>query len=255
MRLASHKFGFALWLGAASVCAIASGSTCEIARARQAPQRTSQQAPQQTLKETTIDRIVARVDTDIILLSDVRALERYQQLVDGKSESDAQVLDRLIDQWVVRNEADTAQFPHPTPDAIDKGVERVQKSFTSQAEYETKKKDVGLTDSDVRKMVASQMYLSNYLDSRFRPSTHVEAKDIQEFYEKAVIPRAQARGQEAPSLDSARDVIRDALIQKSIDEQSDRWLAESRSRIVVEKMPEQPDQSGQPPKSVKDETP
>jgi len=35
-------------------------------------------------QETTIDRIVARVDTDIILLSDVRALERYQQLVDGK---------------------------------------------------------------------------------------------------------------------------------------------------------------------------
>jgi hypothetical protein len=251
MRLASHEFGLALWLGAASVCAAASGLNCGTARAQQAPQRTSQQTP----KQATIDRIVARVDTDIILLSDVRALERYQQLVDGKSESDAQVLDRLIDQWVVRNEADTAQFPHPAPDAIDKGVERVQKSFTSPEEYETKKKDVDLTDSDVRKMVASQMYLSNYLDSRFRPSTHVEPKDIQEFYERAVIPRAQARGQEAPSLDAARDVIRDALIQKSIDEQSDRWLAESRSRIVVEKMPEQPEQPGKPVKPLKDETP
>ncbi|MBV8515185.1 MAG: hypothetical protein JO260_07775, partial [Acidobacteria bacterium] len=52
-------------------------------------------------QQTTIDRIVARVDTDIILLSDVRALQRYQQLVDGKSETDAQVLDRLIDQWIV----------------------------------------------------------------------------------------------------------------------------------------------------------
>lgn len=194
-------------------------------------------------QETTIDRIVARVDTDIILLSDVRALERYQQLVDGKSETDAQVLDRLIDQWIVRNEADTAQFPHPTPDAIDKGVERVQKSFTNPEEYEAKKKEIGLSDGDVRTMVASQLYLSNYLDSRFRPSVHVEPKDIEEFYQKAVIPRAQARGQEAPSLDAARDIIRDALIQKGIEDQTERWLTESRGRIVVEKMPEQEAQS------------
>ena len=65
------------------------------------------------LAQDVIDRIVARVESDIILLSDVRALERYQQLVDGKSESDAQVLDRLIDQWIVRNEAATASFPRP----------------------------------------------------------------------------------------------------------------------------------------------
>jgi parvulin-like peptidyl-prolyl isomerase len=230
MRRASHKFGFALCLVAAGVCGILFGLTYEAAGAQQ----------------TTIDRIVARVDVDIILLSDVRALERYQQLVDGKSESDAQVLDRLIDQWIVRNEADTAQFPHPASDAIDRGVERVQKSFTSPEEYASKMKETGLTDADVRGMVASQLYLSNYLDSRFRPSVHVEAKDIQEFYEKAVIPRAQARGQEAPSLDAAREVIRDALIQRGIDEQADRWLAESRSRIVVEKMPEQPEKDGRP---------
>ena len=242
MRHASRKFGLALCFNAVSVCAIASGFMCGSIRADQTPTPSTQPA--------TIDRIVARVDVDIILLSDVRALQRYQQLVDGKSETDSQVLDRLIDQWIVRNEAETAQFPHPSPDAIDKGVERVQKSFTSNEEYETKKKEFGLTDSDVRKMVASQMYLSNYLDSRFRPSTHVEAKDIQEFYEKAVIPRAQARGQEAPSLDAARDVIRDALIQRGIDEQADRWLTESRSRIVVEKMPDQPDPAEKPSKDA-----
>ena len=130
--------------------------------------------------QEVIDRIAARVDNDIILLSDIRALERYQQLVDGKSESDAQVLDRLVDQWIVRNEAETAQFPHPSDDDITRGVERVQKSFTSAEEYETRKKQIGLTDADVRNMVASQLYLSNYLDSRFRPSVKVEPKDVEE---------------------------------------------------------------------------
>lgn len=185
--------------------------------------------------QQVIDRIVARVENDVILLSDVRELGHYQQLVEGKTEGDAQLLDRLIDQWIVRSEADTAQFPKPSEAEIVAGVDRVQKSFTSVTEYETRKKQVGLTDADIRGIVASQLYLGNYLDSRFRPSAKVDAKDVDEFYEKAVVPRAQARNQPAPTLDAARDYIHEALIQRSINDQADRWLSESRGRLRVEK--------------------
>lgn len=188
--------------------------------------------------QEVIDRIVARVENDIILLSDVRALERYQQLVEGKAESDAQILDRLIDQWIVRNEADTARFARPSEADITAAVERVQKSFTSPAEYDARKKQIGLTDPEVRNIAAAQLYLSNYLDSRFRPSAKVESKDVEEFYEKAVLPRAQAHGQAPPPLDAARDYIHEALVQRSIDEQADRWLNESRGRLHVEKFME-----------------
>jgi hypothetical protein len=185
--------------------------------------------------QQVIDRIVARIENDIILLSDLRALGRYQELVEGKAESDAQLLDRLIDQWIVRGEADTAQFPRPSDSDIAAGVERVQKSFTSTGEYETRKQQIGVTEAEIKSMVAAQLYLSNYLDSRFRPSAKVEQKDIEEFYEKAVLPRAQAHGQAAPTLDAARDYIHEALIQRSINEQANRWLSESRGRLRVEK--------------------
>jgi hypothetical protein len=186
-----------------------------------------------------IDRVVARIENDIILLSEVRTLGRYQQLVDGKSESDAQILDRLIDQWIVRNEAETAQFPHPSDADIAAGMERVEKSFTSTQEYETRKKQTGLSAMDVRNMVAAQLYLSNYLDSRFRPSAQIDPKDVEDFYQKAVVPRAQARGQAPPSLDAARDYIHEALVQRSINEQADRWLNESRARVRVNKFVDQ----------------
>jgi len=85
-------------------------------------------------------------------------------------------------------------------------------------------------------MAASQLYLSNYLDSRFRPAVQIEPKAVEEFYEARVVPRAKARGQEPPALDAARDLIYEALVQNGINEQADKWLRESRLRLHVEKL-------------------
>jgi hypothetical protein len=183
-----------------------------------------------------VDRIVARVENDVILLSDIQLLSRYQQLVDGKSETEGQILDRLIDQWIVRTEADVAHFPHPSEVDVDSGVQRLQKSFVSQEEYETRKRQSGLSDSEIRAIVASQLYLSNYLDSRFRPGLQIDPKAIEEFYRTGVVPVAKRRGQEPPSLEAARDAIEEALVQSGINEQADRWLKESRVRLHIEKL-------------------
>jgi hypothetical protein len=182
-----------------------------------------------------LDQIAARVEGDIILLSEVRTLSRYQMLVDGKSESDAAILDRLIDQWIVRNEADTARFPHPSDLEISHGVEHLQASFASPEEYQARKIQSGLNDKEIERMLAEQLYLSNYLDSRFRPAVQVSPKQVEDFYEHAVLPRAKARNQPPPSLDASREYIQQALVQQGINEQAEVWLKESRSRLHVEK--------------------
>lgn len=185
--------------------------------------------------QEVVDRIAARVENDVILLSDVRALSRYQQLLDGKSETDAQILDRLIDQWIVRTEADVSHSPRPSEADIDHGLSRVRDSFGSEQEYEARRKQAGLTEQEVRAMVASQLYLSNYLDSRFRPAVQIDPKEIEDFYQNAVVARAKARGQEPPTLDAARDSIQEALIQNGINQQAEQWLKESRLRLHIEK--------------------
>jgi len=76
-----------------------------------------------------VDRVAARIENDIILLSDIRTLSRYQQFLDGKPETDSQILERLIDQWIVRTEATVSRFPQPSDADIEHGVERVRKSF------------------------------------------------------------------------------------------------------------------------------
>jgi hypothetical protein len=186
--------------------------------------------------QETVDRIAARIENDIILLSDIRALSRYQQFLDGKSEADAQILDRLIDQWIVRTEANVSRFPQPSADDVERSVERVKKSFPSAAEYEARKKQIGLSDADVREMAAAQLYLSNYLDSRFRPGVQIDPKTVEDFYQKSIVPLAKTRGQEPPPLDAARDSIQEALVQRGINDQADQWLIESKARLHIEKL-------------------
>lgn len=185
--------------------------------------------------QEVVDRIVARVENDVILLSDVRALARYQQFLDGKQETDDQILDRLIDQWIVRSEAEASRSPHPSEADVDRGLSRIRDSFASGEEYQARMKQAGLSEQNVRAMVASQLYLSNYLDSRFRAAVRIDPKEIEGFYQTEVVPRAKARGQEPPALDASRESIQEALIENGINQQAEQWLKESRLRLHIAK--------------------
>jgi len=186
--------------------------------------------------QEVIDRIVARVENDVILLSDVHHLAEYQIFVDGKAESDAQILDRLIDQWMVRTEAVASRFSQPSDEDVERSLARLKRSFSSPEAFEERKKQSGLTEDEIRSELKSQLYLSNYLDSRFRAAIQIDDQAIAEFYKDRVVPRAQARGQTPPTLDAAHDFIQEALVQRAINEQADNWLKENRARVRVENL-------------------
>ena len=186
--------------------------------------------------QQVLDRIVARIENDIILLSDVRELSRYQQFVDSKAESDKEILDRLIDQWIVRNEAKAALFPQPSEEDVDRSLRRLKRSFSSPEAFEERKKQSGLSDEDILHMLKSQLYLSNYLDTRFRPSIQIDEPAIDDYYKTRVVPRAESRGQTPPTIEAAHDFIQEALVQRAINVQADKWLKESRIRVRVDNL-------------------
>jgi hypothetical protein len=184
--------------------------------------------------QQVVDRIVARIEGDIILLSDIAKLSRYQQFLDGKSQSNEEILQLLIDQWVVRTEAETSRFPAPSPADVQRNVERVKKSFASPGEYEARKSEAGLSDAEISEMAGAQLYLSNYLDSRFRPSVQIDPKAIEDYYQTGVVARAKARGVQPPTFEAARDLIQEFLVQQGINDEANRWLKESRNGLHVE---------------------
>jgi hypothetical protein len=186
--------------------------------------------------QQTVDQIVVRIENDIILLSDMQTLKRYQQLVDGKSETDDQVLERLVNQWIVRTEADASRFPHPSDAELTRAMDVLRRSYESDEVFEKRKMDSGLSAEELQETMRLQLYLSDYLESRFRPTVHVSPQAVEEFYEKEIIARAKARGQSPPTLDASRESIQEALLQLGINEQADQWLKESRARLRIEKI-------------------
>lgn len=186
--------------------------------------------------QEVVDRIVARVENDIILLSDVRNLAAYQLLVQGKKEPDPQLLDRLIDQWIVHTEAEASGYGRPSREEVDAEIEHLRMENSAGKSLDLRLKESGLSEAELRRMVEAQIFLTGYLDSRFRPAVQVDAKAVEEYYQNTVLQLAREKGESPPSLESSRAQIRELLIQRGINEQADRWLKERRIRLHVEKV-------------------
>jgi len=198
----------------------------------------SASAPSAAATET-IDGIAARIDTDVITDSEVRELADFQMLVDGSSKSRDEVIQELSDQWIVRGEAEAARFPRPTDKDIDDASAQLVKQFPSQEEFDKRCAQAGLTPDAVRRQLSEQLYLSRFLDFRFRPAAEVSDADVQKYYDDEFAPQLKAKGEAVPPLDKVQQTIREVLVQRDITNRANQWLDDTRSRLQIDILPPQ----------------
>lgn len=182
----------------------------------------------------TIDAIAVRIDTGIITESEVRELTDFQMLVDGTAKPRDEAIRELTDQWIVQGEADTAHFAHPSDQDIDKAYEELVKQFPSQAAFDQRCTQAGLSQDAVRRQLAQQLYLSRFLDFRFRPAAEVTDADVQKYYDEQFAPQLKAKGEAVPPLDEVQDKIREVLVQRDITDRANQWLDDTRSRLEID---------------------
>src|ERR1700744_3092496 len=124
--------------------------------------------------EQTVDGIAARIEDDIITESEVRELSAFQELVDGKQKPRSEIIKELADQWIVRGEAALAAFPSPSSADVDRAYQQFVKQFPSEKEFQGRCAALGLTEAAVRRILAQQLFLSRFIDYRFRPAAQVD---------------------------------------------------------------------------------
>jgi hypothetical protein len=181
-----------------------------------------------------VDRIVARIEGDIILQSQVRDLGAFQQVIEGHAERDDQLLSELIEQWVVQTEATEAHFPEPAQSEVDRELARLTAQFAGPGAYSAKLNELGLPPAQVRQLLARQIYVERYLDYKFRPSVHIEPSDIEAYYLRELLPELAKTNQPAPGRAEVEKEIRELLTQRKISELTAKWLDETKSRLKIE---------------------
>jgi hypothetical protein len=182
----------------------------------------------------TMDGIAARIEDDILAESEVRELAAFQQLVDGHSKSRAELLRELAAQWIVRGDANTAKFPRPSRADVDRVYSEFVKQFKSPEEFRARCAAVGLTEAGVRRMLEEQLYLSRFIDFRFRPAAQISDEEIEKYYREEFAPQLKTRGEPVPPFEDVSDTIREVLIQRAINERASKWLEETRDHLKID---------------------
>lgn len=189
------------------------------------------------LAQQVVDRIVARIEDDIIVLSEVRELGRFQQLVEGRSAAGPKLLEQLIEQWIVSTEAEAARFPHPAAADVDRELARLEQQSGGVEAFRGRLQGLGLARDAVRRQLARQLWLTRYLDYKFRPAARVDDAQVERYYREELALGLAARGQKVPPLADVREQVRELLIQRDISQRAGRWLEETRPRLRIEIQP------------------
>jgi peptidyl-prolyl cis-trans isomerase SurA len=198
-------------------------------------------APRQTAAQV-IDRIVATVNGHVILQSDWDEALCYEALLTDRklaqfSDDDRRaVLDRLIDQELLREQMKSADFAHATDAEVAARVADARKLYPQAASSEAWPSLLAryqLTEKDLMTHVRSQIDVMRLVDARLRPTVQIDSKSIEAYYRNQFVPKLrQAGGSEVPLADVSAK-IRELLTEEKVSELLVSWLQSLRSEGQV----------------------
>jgi SurA N-terminal domain len=183
------------------------------------------------------DRVVAVVDDDPVLASDVDRAVVVGQLAPKPGESQRafrrRVLDELIAQRLRFHEIDRFGLEQVPVDQIERQVAEVRARFKDEATFRRQLKEVGLDEAALRQLMARQLEVLAFVDERLGPQVFVGLDDIAAYYRNVLTPRLQQQHLPVPPLDAVRDQVRETLRQQRLTEEIDRWTEELRKKASI----------------------
>ncbi len=185
-----------------------------------------------------IDRIVATVNGRIILQSDMDEALGYEALLNGRNlsqftEDDRRsVLDRLIDQELLREQLKSADFRHATEAEAANRVSDARKQYAeaaTEAGWQSVLDRYRLREKDLLSHVLQQLDLMRLVDARLRPVVQIDSKTIEAYYREKFVPQLQQSGSSEVPLADVSARIRELLTEQKVSELLVSWLQTLRS--------------------------
>jgi hypothetical protein len=195
-------------------------------------------APSASAQEI-VDRWVATINNrELITYTDLLwqlALQPDTPIDQPRSEDLQRVLNLLIDQRLISQEAGKLPSITPSDADVDKATNELVKRFPSQAAFYERLARVGLTGEGLREIVRQRVEIENYLNFRFRSFTIISTQEIADYYRDVYVPRhrRQTPGRIVPTLEQATPDIERTLTEDKIESDTDAFLEEARTRAEI----------------------
>lgn len=189
-----------------------------------------------------IDRIVVTVNGHAILLSDWDEALRYEALVNGKplgntTEAERKaVLDRLVDQELLREQMESLKYPRASLDEIRQQIAILRRQLPGAETDEGWRallSRYGFTEEDFAARVTAQFDTLRFLDLRLRPSIHVDPSSVETYYREKFLPELRKAGGSDVPLAEVSPKIQELLAQQRMDELLSQWLRELRQQSQI----------------------
>lgn len=183
------------------------------------------------------DRILAVVDEEPILASDLARVIKLglvaREAGEGDEDYRRRVLDALIDERVRFHEIDRFGFSEVPAEEVDEQVAQIRARFASEAAFDKALAEVGLNLQGLRQLVSRQILVLTYVDERLGARVFVSLDDVTRYYRSVLTPEMQKKGQPVRPLDEVRDQIREVLKQERLTQELTTWTDELRAKADI----------------------
>jgi peptidyl-prolyl cis-trans isomerase SurA len=184
-----------------------------------------------------IDRIVAVVDDDPILSSEIDQAIGLGLVERGAGEDDTtlrrRVLDDLIAERLRFHEVDSFGFTDVPVAQIEAHYAEIRARFPDPAAFAARLAELGLGEAALRQLVARQLMVLTYVEERLGARVLVEMDDIRAYYETTLKQQMAARKQPLPPIESVRESIRALIKEQRLNDEIARWTDELRRQADV----------------------
>jgi hypothetical protein len=197
--------------------------------------------------QVMLDRVVAIVNGDLILESDVDAEERFsavQPFNEPKPVTRQDLIERLIDRALVLQQM--ALQPEPPISDAQVGAElaTLRKSIPRCAAYHCEtdagwEKFVagqGFTMDELRERWKQRMQVLRFIEDRFRMGIRIEQADIDAYFTNTIVPMYAKEKMTPPAETAIADRIQEILLQERVNKLLDDWLTALRAQGSVRMM-------------------
>jgi peptidyl-prolyl cis-trans isomerase SurA len=212
------------------------------------PAAAAQSDTTSTDKPVLLDRVIAIVNGDVLLESDVREEMRVAALqpitVPTSQNTKERAARRLITRaLILRQMREQHQVNYSvTDDEVRKSLDELRadipicrKMFcTTEEGWQAFLKTNDLTQQEVDEHWRQRLEILKFIDARFGSSIRIPRQDIQKYYQATVVPAFEKMKQPAPTLESASPRIREILLQQQVNSLLRDWLQSLREQGSVQ---------------------